>query len=180
MGASYLVDLGNTTQLGLTIGLGGAGSGLVYSASGAVIGQTFYMGNADSVCNVLIAGNEVFGSGQLRVQVQCADTDTSGSYTDPTSGLAQLPSWMSSGGIFILNSGGTGNGTIGAFVSGHAIQSGFAEAGFFQRVGLFARANVLSGDFYAGPLTVTLVSQDRTTGSGGGFSYQPGSGTVNV
>jgi len=191
--ANLLVDLQGTAQLGLTLGIGGAGSGLIYPASGAVIGASINMGNADTACNLLLAGNEVFGSGQLRVQVQASDTDVSGNYTDPTSGLAQLPSWFSSGGILILNSGALLNGTLqgalqtqgvnsGLPGSGYAIQSGFAVAAMFQRPapGQFVRANVLSGDFYAGTLVGVFISQYRTTGSGGGFSYSPGSGQINV
>lgn len=193
MSASLLVDMQGTLQMGLSIGVGGAGSGLIYPASGAVIGASINMGNADTACNLMLAGNEVFGSGQLRVAVQCADADVSGQYTDPTSGLAQLPSWFSSGGILILNSGALLNGTLqgalstqgtnsGQPQSGYQIQSGFVVAGMFQRPapGQFVRAVVLSGDFYAGPLTATFVSQYRTTGSGGGFSFLPGSGVVNV
>ncbi len=131
--------------------------------------------------------------GKLRIAVQCADADVSGQYTDPTSGLPQLPRWFSSGGILILNSGGLLGGTLqgalstqgsnsGLPQSGYVIASGFAVAAYFQRPtpGQYTRAIVLSGDFYAGILTATFVSQYRTTGSGGGFSLLPGSGVVNV
>ncbi len=60
------------------------------------------------------------------------------------------------------------------------MQSGFSVYGAFQRLGRFARAVALSGDFYVGPLSVNIVSQLRTTGSGGGFSFSPTSGVVNV
>lgn len=185
MSASLVIDLGNTAQMSVSIGLGGAGSGLIYPASGAVIGQSISLRNADTFCNLFAAGNAVFTSGQLRLQVQCSDTDTSGNFTDPTSGLPStaFPTSFQSGGILWLNSGGTGGssgGLFGGFVSGQAIQSGWAVAGGFQRPFEFARVNVLSGDFYAGTLVAGFISQYRTTGSGGGFSYSPSSGTVNV
>ena len=182
MSANLIVDLGNTAAMQLSVGLGGAGSGLVYAASGAVIGQGVDLRNADTFCNLFAAGNGIFGSGQLRIQIQTSDSDVSGNYTDPTSGLAALPTSFSSGGILILNSGALGGGLLGAFTSGQSIQSGFAVAAGFQRpqAGTYVRANVLSGDFFAGTLTVGFISQYRTTGSGGGFTYSPGSGSVNV
>jgi hypothetical protein len=85
-----------------------------------------------------------------------------------------------SGGILILNSGGTGGGTLGAFISGHAMQSGFVEAAGFQRPQRYARAIVLSGDYYVGSLSVGFISQRKITGSGGGSVQTPGSGTPFV
>ena len=183
--ANLVVDLGNTCYMQPTIGIGGAGSGLIYAASGAVVGAIADMINADTYCNLVAVGNAVFTSGQLRFQVQTADAATSGSFTDPMSGMAaaDLPTAFSSGGILWINSGGTGGssgGLFGGFVSGQAIQSGFALAAAFQRVGRYARAIVMSGDFYAGTLTASFISQLKTTGSGGGFAFSPGSGTVSV
>lgn len=183
MSASYLVDLGNTCLMDTSIGLGGPGSGIIYAASGAVIGDSVDLLQANTFCNVFFAGNAVFTSGLLRLQVQTCATDTSGSYTDPTSGLPVMPTSFSSGGLIWLNSGGTGGGLLGAFVSGQAILSGFAGAAGFQRPtpqNRFARINVLSGDFYAGTLVAGFISQLKTTGSGGGFTFAPGSGTINV
>ena len=182
MSANLLVDLGNSCQMGLSIGIGGAGSGLVYPASGAIVGLSVNMRDSDTYCNLKLAGNAVFTSGQLRIAVQTAPSDTSGQFTDPTSGLepGDRPGAFASGGILWINSGGVGGGVLGAAVSGQMVQSGWSAAQAFQRPGQFVRAIVLSGDFYAGPLTVEFISQLRTTGSGGGFSYQPGSGTVNV
>jgi hypothetical protein len=136
--------------------------------------------HSDTYCNMQVTGLST--SGQLRVQIQVSDSDTSGTYTDPTSGLAQFPTNFQSGGILWINSGGTTNGTFGALISGHAIASGFTESAAFQRIGRFVRANTLTETTaqYAGPLSVTFISQFRTTGSGGGFSYQPGSGVINV
>lgn len=189
MSASYLVDLGGSCQLTPSIFGIQSTSGNVYAASGATIGQSCFTPYSDAACNVVIQGNCAYGSGQLRVQIQTAPADVSGQYTDPTSGLAVLPSWFSSGGLLWLNSGGLLGMTVGGQASGqssgHQISSGFAEAAYFQKPNTYLRANVLSGDFYCGDLAVTFVSQFRTTGSGGGFSTQPqgsgiGPGAISV
>lgn len=180
MSASTTVDLGNTCQILPSITGAGPGSGIVYAASGAIIGQSIDRLNSDTFCNLLVQGQAVFGSGLLRVAVQSANADVSGQYTDPTSGLAALPTAFSSGGILWINSGALGGGVLGALTSGQAVQSGFSAAAGFQAPGRYVRANVLSGDFYAGPLNVSFVSQLHTTGSGGGFSMSPSSGAVSV
>lgn len=177
MSANLIVDIGGAAQLANTIGVG---SGNTFAASGATIGQSIDLINANTYCNLVAMGNYTFGSGQLRIAVQTADADTSGLYTDPTSGMPVFPAPFQSGGLIILNSGGVGNGLFGTFVSGQSALSGFAVAAAFQRPQRFARANVLSGDFYAGNLTVGFISQLKTTGSGGGFTYAPTSGVVNV
>lgn len=173
MSASTLIDLGGTCQLSQTIAGGATTSGVILAASGGTIGQSCFMPYSDNYCNVLITGLPAYASGQLRIAVQGADNDVSGQYTDPTSGLAVLPTWFSSGGILWLNSGGLLGGTIGAAASGDYIASGFAEAAAFQRPNAYVRANVVSGDFYAGTLVVNFISQFKTTGSGGGQSQQP-------
>ena len=181
MSASYLVDLGGSCQLTPTIFGLQAVSGNVYAASGATIGQSCYTPFSDSACNVVIQGNCAYGSGQLRIQVQSAPADVSGQYTDPTSGLSQMPSWFSSGGLLWLNSGALLGMTVGGQnsgqASGHQISSGFAESAYFLKPFPYIRANVLSGDFYCGDLNVAFVSQFKTTGSGAGFTLSPqGSG----
>lgn len=179
MSAGLIVDLGNCAQMGVSIqGTPVLSGALVAPCSGAVVGQGISMTNADTYCNLFVAG--VMSSGQLRVAVQCANADTSGSYTDPTSGLADLPGAFSSGGVLWLNSGGAGGGALQPFYSGNAVASGFAVAQGFQRTGAFVRAMLLSGDFGCGPLTVGFISNLRTTGSGGGFTFSPGSGVVSV
>lgn len=181
MSANLVVDLGGTCDIYTTLGIAGPGSGLTYAASGAIIGLSANMINDNTATQVVYAGNAIFGSGQLRLQIQVSDSDVSGTYTDPTSGLAAFPSNVQSGGLIWLNSGQLGGGVAGAFVSGQSIQSGFAGASYFQRIGTFARVNVLSGDFFAGSLTVSLLGNKRTTGSGGGFTFQPlANAPVNV
>jgi hypothetical protein len=181
MSANYVVDLGNTTQQGMSLVDTPLLSGsILCAASGAVIGTGIDMLHSDSYCNVVIGG--VSASGQVRIQVQTSDTDVSGNYTDPTSGLAQLPGVFASGGLIWINSGGTGGGAFGPFVSGNAIASGFQVATAFQRLGRYVRANMLNETSvqYAGALQVVFLSQLKTTGSGGGFTLAPTSGTVNV
>lgn len=179
MSASYLVDLGSTTQMAVSIQDGPILSGSITApCSGAIIGQGINMINSDSYCNLFVAG--VTASGQLRVQVQSSDTDTSGTYTDPTSGLPNLPGAFQSGGLLWINSGGLLGGVLGSGTSGQYVASGFATSQAFLRPGTFARANLLSGDFAVGGFTIGFISQLKTTGSGGGFSFQPSSGTVNV
>lgn len=191
MSANLIVDLGGTAQTYPTIGSAGT-SGGVFAASGGYIGLSVDMINSDTYCNINAIGVPFFTSGQLRVAVQTSDSDVSGTYTDPTSGLPQFPTSFQSGGILILNSGGLLGGTqsvssvganSGQIQSGYAFQSGFSVCAAFQRpqAGRFVRANVLSGDFFAGQLAVGVISQNKTTGSGGGFSYSPlQQGPINV
>lgn len=186
MSASLLVDLGNTCQLAQSVPTPGqmSPSGLICGASGALIGQSIDLLHSDTFCNLVVVGNNVAPlSGAFIFGVQTADNDVSGQFTDPTSGLPQFPTTFSSGGLLWLNSGSTG-GTFGAQTSGQSVLSGFVVAAGFQRLGRYARVN-FRGDIAAcsgsnGSLTAGFVTNFRTTGSGGGFSFAPGSGTVNV
>lgn len=189
--ASHAVDLGGTTVSQTTIATGGGGlgvmsgqiglaSGLAYAASGGAVGQIVDLKDADSYCNLHVAGQALQTSGQLRIAVQTSEDTTSGNYTDPTSGLTTFPGFFSSGGILFLNSGGAGSGVLDGGVSGEAMQSGFSVFAAFLREKRYVRAVMLSGDFYMGPLHVTFVSQKRYTSSGGGQTQAPGSGAVNV
>ena len=177
MSASHLVDLNNTTQMIKSVDGAGAGSGCVFAASGAIVGDVCDMLNANTYCNLFVAGTANFTSGLLRVAVQSSPNTTSGNFTDPTSGLQALPSNFSSGGILWINSGSTGGGVLYAFQSGQAVLSGFMTGAAFQRPNRYVRAIVLSGDFYAGPLVAGFISQLKTTTSGTGFSWSPQSGT---
>lgn len=185
-------------------GFGNPGSGSLDFAGASTFGQGVDLNNADTFCNLQIVGCATTNlSGQVRIGVQCADSDVSGQYTDPTSGLAQLPTYFASGGLIWLNSGGILGGTIpgaisqgaggfgapagavfansGSPNSGFAMNSGFSVFAGFQRTGRYARAFVVSGDLgYVGPLYAGFVSQLRTTGSGGGMTFSPSSGQVQV
>ena len=189
--------------------------------SGAQVGTVVDLNNADTFCNIWVAGGAT--SGIAAVQIQTTDVTsgqlssgglqaivTSGAFTDPTSGLAQLPTNISSGGILWVNSGlwslPQGGGASGAMsvntfglgtnpvfggqtpaggsfpVSGSftVFGSGGGMAfGAFQRPHRYARLNILAGSFSA-PIIAGFLSQLRTTGSGGGFTFSPTSGAVNV
>lgn len=202
--ASLVVDVGGTclTYPSLPVGASGTLSGGVFSSSGTLVGQTVDMLHANSFTNLQICGLSLNTSGQCQIQVQVSDTDTSGNFTDPTSGMTlsssggSMPTWFASGGILWLNSGGLLGGTLQGAVnaggglagaagtsgtpnSGYFITSGFTVAAGFTRQARFVRANVLSGGFYVGPLHLSFLGNLRTTGSGGGFVGSSGS-IINV
>lgn len=190
MSANYLVDLGGTCQLTPTwpYSTSGLFNGQFIGTSGTYIGQSVYLGNSDSYCNIVVTlTNVTQSSGAVVVQVQTANTDTSGSYGDPTSGLASLPGAFQSGGLLWIGSGSTGGLLNSGFTSGSAILSGATVAAAFQRPqnGLFARANLVSpsnaASGFVGTVSVSFVTQSRTTGSGGGFTNSPlATSTINV
>lgn len=187
MSANLVVDIGATcwSQPSLPDGLTGLSeSGQFTGLSGVVIGGIVDLKDTDSYCNLYITGKSVLNSGILIVGVQTSDGTTSGSFTDPTSGLVaggNLPFRFASGGHIILCSGATtpAAGLWGSAISGYNANSGFTAFAAFQRPHRYARLVFQSG-FYIGTLTGGFVSQFHTTGSGGGFTYSPTSGTVNV
>lgn len=190
MSASLLVDLGSTTQMAISLpspavaadgGLAITSGGCISSLSGVLIGDVIDLLNADTYCNVFVAGKG-FGSGPLLVGVQTADATTSGSFTDPTSGLGQLPTAFASGGWLVIGSGPATDAFLGIFgsgVSGQIIQSGFVAGAGFNRPHRYARLLVGSG-FYDGTLMAGFITNKKITGSGGGFTFSPGSGVVSV
>lgn len=191
MSAGLVLDLGNTAQLAVSFpstavaadgGLAITSGGCISALSGVLVGDVVDLLPANAYCNLWVAGRS-FGSGPLLIGVQTSDSTTSGTFTDPTSGLASLPGAFSSGGWLILGSGpatSTLLGTLGSGVSGQYLESGFMVAQAFQRTGRYARVVVGSG-FYDGPLQAGFISALKTTGSGGGFSWSPSSGGgVNV
>lgn len=189
MSASLLVDLGNTCQLGFSFPpdptlahTAGASGGQVDSrTSGVTIGAAIDMLHANTFCNVVVNGI-CFTSGPLVVQVQTALKDTSGTYSDPTSGFSFFPTSFQSGGQIYVGLSGDGGGLLNSgFVSGQSILSGFAISAGFQRPAghRYARINVLSG-FFVGQVQAMFVTNLRTTGIGGGQSQQPGSGSPTV
>ena len=186
MSANLVVDLGATTIAGQSLPAGTTGltlSGQFAGLSGVVVGGIIDLKNADTYCNVYVTGITTLGSGQLVVAVQTSDAVTSGSFTDPMSGLAanDRPSRWASGGNLILASGATvpSAGLWGSAISGYNMQSGFVAFAAFQRPHRYARLLAQSG-FYLGTLSAGLISQERTVGSGGGSTYAPGSGVVSV
>jgi len=199
---SLTVDLGQTCLMQDSLAVASLGgiaitspSGLVNGLSGVIVGMTVDMIHANTFTNMFIGGAAVLISGPLQVGVQTSDTDISGNFTDPTSGMTPggdnpFPTVFRSGGIVWLNSGGgagSSGGTFGLFTSGHAIASGFMEAAGFLRPHRYARALFISGagaapaNQYVGQLQVGFIANYKTTGSGGGFAYGPSSGgAVNV
>lgn len=132
----------------------------------------------------------------------------SGSFTDPTSGLPDFSqSIVKSGGLIYINSGlvslpfgGGASGTmnVNTFAAGTHVSfngqhgTGFAASGNFPvfcsggfatasflRPHRYARLVALSGGFTA-QVVAGFLSSDKVTGSGGGFTYAPLTGTVNV
>lgn len=226
MSASTVIDVGGTCLFVPSISVGGTSpsSGVVVGVSGqAIVGQWVDMSHSDSYCNVYVAAGPT--SGPLLVAVQAAEgpwdvplggsafsgnifsggAPASGSFTDPTSGLAQLPTWFSSGGVLVINSGlSTVPGQLGAsgqqvagypqgtlpfgpnpvfqaqngpaFVGSGAVPE-FASGGIafaaFQRPYQYVRLVLLSGATQTNFLQAGLLSNLRTTGSGGGYTAQP-------
>ncbi len=180
MSANLLVDLGNTVQQDYSVPP--TLSVALTPASGTIVGNIVDMLHSDTYCNLHVQAGGA--SGILRVAVQTSDSTTSGNFADPTSGMVpgQFPGAFQSGGILICNSGLWASGAlpVGPEVDNAPLFcSGGMQAQGFVRNGRYVRAIVLSGSFPA-PVAVAFLSQMKTTGSGGGFTYSPGSGTVNV
>lgn len=175
MSANLVVDLRNTTDFRPSVGVG--------SGSNLTVGEIIDLQNSDTVCNIYVAGAQG-ASGEIEVRIQTSDDTTSGNFTDPTSGIpaGSFPSVVLSGGRFITNSGlwVSGNQSESAPVNNAPLFcSGGIDFAFFQRPQRYARLILISGAF-PNAITAGFVSNKRTTGSGGGFSFQPGSGVVSV
>jgi hypothetical protein len=117
MSANYLIDHANTSLFVPSISVAPS------SGSLGTVGLWCDLSNSDSFCNVFIAVGAVSGPIIFDIQTAQGPNDiplgnsafsgnifsggapASGSFTDPTSGLAQLPTWFSSGGQLIVNSG---------------------------------------------------------------------------
>ena len=179
MSANLVVDVGGTCQFTVAFTSGNV-SCQICGLSGRVGGPIVDLLHAYTMCNVGLVGLAALSSGPLIVGIQTADVTTSGDFTDPTSGIpvADLPQQFNSGGNLIIGSGSTGY-VYASGVSGTAMQSGWVQYASFVRPGRYARVIINSG-FYIGTLQVHFLSQLKTTGSGGGFTYNPGSGTINV
>ena len=171
MSANLLVDLANTSLPSTSgkpnVSIGPAAGVGATPASGTVIGQIVDLLEADTYCNLAVAAGPSV-SGQFRIAVQNSDSTASGSFFDPTSGLSAFPGACLSGGIFVFNSGNT------------QMNSGGLGFGAFIRTGRYARAIILSGDQFNAPVTAGFVSQLKTVGSGQGYTFSPGSGTISV
>lgn len=125
MSANLIVDIGATALFVPSISVQATtpNSGIIAGVSGQpVVGQWVDLSNSDTFCNIYVTAGPC--SGPLLVAVQTAEgpfdipfgnafsgnifsggAPQSGSFSDPTSGLAQLPTWLNSGGVLIVNSG---------------------------------------------------------------------------
>lgn len=175
MSASLTIDLGSTTDFRASVSVG--------SGSNLTVGEIVDLIDANTYCNVWCAGGA--GSGAIELRVQTSDSTASGTFTDPTSGLAAgaFPTFIASGGIFFANSGLPGSGNVGNFAPVAAAPlfcSGGIQFSAFQRPGRYARLLYNSGPF-PNYFEAGFVSQRKITGSGAGFSFSPQSGsTISV
>ena len=162
MSAGSIVDLGNNAAFFNSIApANGVGAS---PASGVIVGSIADMRDANNLTNLLVAAGPST-SGQFKVMVQTSDDIASGSFTDPTSGQAVMPTSFLSGGIFVVN-------------SGNSLSSGGMVAAGFLSPHRNARAIVMSGDQHNAPVWAGFCKQAKRTGSGAGFTYSPASGTV--
>ncbi len=172
MSANLVVDLGSTVDRRVSVAVG--------SGSDLTVGQIVDFLGANTFCNVFVAAGA--GSGVIEVRLQTSDSTASGTFTDPTSGLAAFPTYIASGGIFFANSGlaVSGYSSLAAPANNAPVFcSGGIEFGAFQRPHRYARLLYNSGVF-PNYLTAGFISQKKFVGSGFGFTYNPTSGTVNV
>lgn len=173
MSANLIVDLGATCDYKSSVNVG--------SGSNFTVGQVCDLLGANTYCNVSVNGL-LFGSGLIEVRVQTSDSTASGTFTDPTSGLAALPSFLASGGVMFANSGlfVSGYSSLSAPVNNAPLFcSGGVQYGAFQRPHRYARLLLNSGA-YPNPIQAGFISNKKTIGSGAGFTYAPGSGSVDV
>jgi hypothetical protein len=173
MSASLLVDFAQTLNYRVSVRQGSGGGG-------PIIGEIIDCLHANTYTNVVVQGGP--SSGSFPVQIQTSDALTSGSFTDPTSGLAALPVNVLSGGLLVVNSGLWASGGISPAPpvnNAPLFCSGNVFAGAFQNPHRYVRLNLLSGAF-ASEISAAVVGNKRTIGSGGGFTFSPGSGVVNV
>lgn len=174
MGANLVVDLGATCDYDVSVMMG--------SGASQIVGLPSDLLYADTYCNVFCAGTA--GSGAIDLWIQTSPTAASGSFTDPTSGLAAFPSFISSGGRFIVNSGlwVSGIASLTAPVNNAPLFcSGGVMFGAFQRPAGHEFARIINNSgVFPSFYVAGFVSQKRTTGSGGGSTLLPGSGVVAV
>lgn len=174
MSANLIVDIGNTCDYRPSLVIG--------SGSNLIVGQIVDLLNAHINTNVFVAGGTPGGSGVVEIRVQTADATTSGSFTDPTSGMAQMPAGFASGGVLFANSGlfSSGNQSLSSPVNNAPLFcSGGIMFNHFQRPHRYARLVNNSGVF-PGAITAGFIGNKHVTGSGGGFTLNPGSGAVAV
>lgn len=169
MSATYVVDLFHAVQTGVSVSAPQLSG--VWPFSGAVVGATVDLLSAHGFTNLWVAANASLSGAQIRVAVQTSDTNVSGSFTDPTSGLAALPTDFASGGVYVVGSG-----------AGSTVAAGLYGAGF-QRPHRYVRAIALSGYAHDTGYLAGFVEQSHYTAISGfaGQTQLPQSGgTPNV
>lgn len=157
------IDLTNEfTWAPSIVALNGVGSS---PASGEIVGAIGDLRDANMLTHLIVqhGGN----ANVFRVQVQTSADSTSGTFTDPTSGLQRMPTNLLSGGILLCSSGS-------AVTSGGVLMGGFLRPENHR----YARARVLSGDAHATPVNVAVGAWSKRTGSGAGYTFSPSSGVV--
>lgn len=172
MSANLIIDLANTANFRASVAVG--------SGSDKIIGEIVDLLHQNTYTNVFVTAGA--GSGAIELGIQTSDSTASGTFTDPTSGLAQMPVNVVSGGTFWANSGLWNSGGISLAApvnSAPLFCSGGMQFAAFQSPHRYARLVYNSGPFpnYA---VAGFVGQKRTVGSGAGFTFSPTSGSVNV
>jgi len=177
--ASLLVDVGNTVDH--------PGSFASLSGATAVAGTPVDMMHADTYTGLWVAAAGGL-SGVLPIFIQTSPDTVSGNFTDPTSGLAlsvfPIGNRIASGGLFYANSGlyasGNQSPSNNKLDNAPILCSGGIVFASFQRPHRYARLCFSGLALGAEIITAGFIGQKRVTGSGGGFSLSPGSGTVSV
>jgi len=165
--ANLIIDLANSTINGMSV-LNTSGSTL--PSSGVNVGRAVDLLQANTLCNVATTyGNAA--SGFIGIQVQESDTNVSGNFV-PVLVFSGTWSWLS-GGRFVLQSSGIGQSGTGPVSGGTLFNA-------FERRFRYVRAITESGGLWDAPVNVGFISQSKIDGSGGGFSFSPGSGVVSV
>lgn len=173
MSANYVVDLNPTVDVRASVAQG--------SGASFTVGRIADLLQANTLCNVYCA-NGLGGSGAIEVRIQTSDSVLSGTFTDPTSGLARLMDGIASGGVVFFNSGiyASGHSSPCASINNAPLfHSGGQQFVAFQRPHRYARLIVNSGVFPS-DITAGFLSQKKNIGSGAGFTFSPGSGVVEV
>lgn len=118
MSANLIVDIGNTANFcpSLVVNLNAASGGATSGQLTTAVGMPVDLSNTDTFCNVFVFLSP--NANTVPIAIQTTDSVSgsllsgglggqplSGAFTDPTSGLAQMPTWFNSGCILYLNSG---------------------------------------------------------------------------
>ena len=175
MSAGLVVDLFGSAQMVPSV--------IVGSGSDLLVGNIVDLAACgDEATNIFVAAG-IGGSGAIEVRVQCSDSTTSGTFTDPTSGKptsAFFANGVLSGGILIANSGLWNSGynqPCAPINNAPMFCSGGVYGAMFQRGQRYARLLYVSGPF-PGAIIAGFAEQKLVTGSGPGYATSPQSGGI--